>query len=128
MKTKIEIDPRTGCTIETTDFEDGDDASDAETPWGLADHIQVIRSPAGNVITFYGTPSHGGYHLDLDMRSKIPEEIDEFRIGSDGWFEEDVDWAIVAYVYPEFFPPETKAEAEALIRQTSPLIWCLLCG
>lgn len=69
-----------------------------DTPWGLADHIERVD---GN-ITFYGTPSHGGYKVQDE--SAIPEALRKTAHGWAGWYEEDCDAAIVVAFYPDAFP------------------------
>lgn len=66
-----------------------------KTPWGKSDHEKVIA----HGITFYGTPSHGGFKLHSAKNYQIPD----YMRSKDGWYEEDCDWAIVAVVFPEHF-------------------------
>ena len=63
------------------------------TPWGIADHSEHIADG----ITFYGTPSHGGFKLSADRQAKVPE----YMRSPDGWYEEDCEWSIVALVFEE---------------------------
>ena len=65
------------------------------TPWGGAQIAEVFA--AG--ITSLSTPNHGGFYLEHRRNMGIPGE---FRSKS-GWYEEDVEWAKVALVYPEVF-------------------------
>lgn len=65
------------------------------TPWGKADHQHELADG----IVFYGTPGHGGFKIAPELNAQIPAP---FRIES-GWYEEDVEWAIPAFVFPEPF-------------------------
>jgi hypothetical protein len=37
-----------------------------------------------------------------------------------GWYEEDVDWSIVALVFPQFFPAEALDQARGILRAFRP--------
>lgn len=80
------------------------------TPWGRADHQKRFgKSP--HCVTFYSTPSHGGFLVTDDMRAKMPAGLQEVgtwagRNSIGTWYEEDCDWAIVALAFPELFEPE----------------------
>ncbi|CAN5509757.1 hypothetical protein BH10CYA1_BH10CYA1_40590 [soil metagenome] len=74
------------------------------TPWGTAQSAEDI-APG---ITKYSTASHGGYFLNKEANAKIPPELQWSTLnlqGLKGWYEEDCDWAIVAYTYKEYFQP-----------------------
>ena len=75
------------------------------TPWGVADYAREYA--AG--IVFYGTPSHGGFKLSAERLVRMHPALRE----TDGWFEEDCDWAKVAFAFPECFTDE---QHEAAIR------------
>ena len=75
------------------------------TPWGVADYA---REYAAGII-FYGTPSHGGFKLSAERLVRMHPALRE----TDGWFEEDCDWAKVAFAFPECFTDE---QHEAAIR------------
>ncbi len=73
-----------------------------ETPWGKADYTQVHSEG----ITFYGTPSHGGFKLLAKRNTEVPQYLKDAtwnNQGNYGWYEEDVDWSIVAMVFPFAF-------------------------
>jgi hypothetical protein len=75
------------------------------TPWGVSDHAEYI-APG---ITFYSTPSHGGYFLDEDINVKVAIELKKATCcqnGLNGWYEEDCDWSIVVYSFPHLFEPD----------------------
>lgn len=70
------------------------------TPWGKADHVDLV-APG---ITSVSTPSHGGYHLDPVRMSAVHARFPHFGTFAGGpWFEEDCDWAVVALTFPELF-------------------------
>ena len=74
------------------------------TPWGHSDS----RKGYGEGITFYGTPSHGGFRVSAERLRAMPADlaaIDPFA--GPGWYEEDGDWAVVALAFPECFDPYT---------------------
>ena len=73
------------------------------TPWGIADAATHVAEG----ITFYSTPSHGGYHLSPERRAAMPPAIrDKETFARGNWYEEDCDWALVALAFPAYFPPE----------------------
>lgn len=74
------------------------------TPWGTADSKQEY----GPGVTFYGTPSHGGFRVAPKLNAKMPEYLRD----ESGWYEEDCAWANVAVAFPERFKP---AEIEAAL-------------
>lgn len=78
------------------------------TPWGKSDH----RVSHGRGITFYGTPSHGGFKVCATLNAQIPDAL---RL-ADGWYEEDCEWARVALAFPDrFTPEEVQAARSSLI-------------
>lgn len=85
------------------------------TPWGRADSSDVKAKG----IVFYGTPSHGGFHLSKERQEEMPEIL---RL--DGpWYEEDVDWARVATAFPQFFSEKEKDDARETLRNWSPDVY-----
>lgn len=86
-------------------------SSHAATPWGRAD-FQIVYA-AG--ITFFSTPSHGGFYVSPTLRNAMPEPYRSHPpfCRQPGWYEEDCDWAVVALSFPQFFSPE---ELEAASR------------
>lgn len=64
------------------------------TPWGWSDSEEVLIP---GVMTFYGTPSHGGVFVKPEANAKIPEDIRDAAVyggGNDGWYEEDCEWVL----------------------------------
>jgi len=80
------------------------------TPWGRPN----TRRTVADGITFYSTPSHGGYGLSDARLDEMPACLKEQLWAGEGWFEEDCDWARVALAFPEYFP----ADAIDIARKT----------
>lgn len=81
------------------------------TPWGIADSEEHI-APG---ITFYETPSHGGFHLDAERNALVPlawREASFNQQGMNGWFEEDADSVLVVLTFPAAFSDAMVARAE----------------
>jgi Domain of unknown function (DUF7007) len=78
-----------------------------ETPWGQSNHAEQI-APG---ITFYGTPSHGGFCLTPERMQAMPEHLRRCSFTKDHWFEEDCSWCAVALAFPDCFPPDAVAAA-----------------
>ena len=74
----------------------------SRTPWGEADYV----SESAPGIMSVSTPGHGGYKLSPERNKAIPAGL---RNGS-GWYEEDCEAHIVAWVHPEGFPNADAAE------------------
>jgi hypothetical protein len=66
------------------------------TPWGPSQHSEKL-APG---IMQYSTAGHGGIHLSPKRNAEVHPA---WRIEG-GWYEEDLDWAIVAFHFPEAFP------------------------
>lgn len=86
------------------------------SPWGVIDHVVAV-APG---IAFVTTPSHGGYYLAPDRLQAV-----DARWGCPGpWFEEDRDWAVVAFTFPDQFtaaqPSAALAHADAILRAALP--------
>lgn len=82
------------------------------TPWGLSQ--SSMRYADG--IVYHSTAGHGGFDLDEAARAKVHS----------GWgmtgrfFEEDVDWAIVAFTFPELFTAYERKSADEILRHWRP--------
>jgi hypothetical protein len=66
------------------------------TPWGPSQHSEKLA----HGIVRYSTAGHGGIHLSPTRNVQVHPA---WRIEG-GWYEEDLDWNIVAYHFPEAFP------------------------
>lgn len=71
------------------------ESSRTSTPWGQAD--QVVRYTRG--LNSYCTPRHGGFKVSEALNMSIPEMLRN----ADGWYEEDSEWAKVAFALPQHF-------------------------
>ncbi|KKL56124.1 hypothetical protein LCGC14_2248510 [marine sediment metagenome] len=72
------------------------------TPWGESDSVEVI-APG---IAFYGTPSHGGFHIASNLLGRIRPIWQAYArkwSGSAQWYEEDCAAALVVIEFPEHF-------------------------
>lgn len=80
------------------------------TPWGFTNHFTKLTEG----ITWYDTPSHGGYKVDEFLLQTMPEKA---RIGfaGYGWYEEDCDAAVVIHYFPQHFTKEQVKIARELI-------------
>jgi hypothetical protein len=82
------------------------------TPWGNSDSKHIL---APGILSL-STPSHGGIKVEKELNLLIPD----YMRSPDGFYEEDVDWAIVATVFPHAFTPEDKAHARKTLRDWVP--------
>ena len=91
------------------------------TPWGMSDYHHQVSDGVDN----YSTPKHGGFYVSHEKNAAIPE----LWRNENGWYEEDCEWAIVCYFYPEGFsldalpqeswvgnPPDIKETAIASLK------------
>ena len=70
------------------------------TPWGMSDFVENI----GGGILAVTTPSHGGYYVPREHYDRMPAQLQGSNSYGGGlWFEEDCEWAIVAFAFPELF-------------------------
>ena len=65
------------------------------TPWGPSQGKTVLSLG----IIQYSTAGHGGIHVCPSLNAQIHEAWRE----ENGWYEEDCDWAVVAYHFPGAF-------------------------
>ena len=63
------------------------------SPWGKIQHVTVLAPGAWSV----STAGHGGIKLDAARNRKVPALVR----GERGWYEEDCDWAIPAFVHKD---------------------------
>jgi hypothetical protein len=89
-----------------------DITSDAETPWGTAQHSRLY----GDGVLSHSTADHGGFYLD-PVRNIL---VDEAWRNADGWYEEDSEWAKVAATFPELFTSYERACADETLRHSEP--------
>jgi hypothetical protein len=77
-----------------------------ETPWGTADNAV----PYADGVTFYETPSHGGFHLSPYRLAMMPSSWHT----PDRFYEEDCEWSVVALSFPTLFKPHQVIEARKM--------------
>lgn len=78
------------------------------TPWGFSDSVREIASG----ITWYTTPSHGGFYLDSERYAEFRAKYPRVKLWAGArWFEEDCDWAWVVLTFPQYFDAEMIANA-----------------
>jgi hypothetical protein len=82
------------------------------TPWGP---VQQFEELAPGIVQV-STAGHGGIWVSAERLEKMPVKRTAFSQG--GWFEEDVDWALVAIAFPEAFerkPPIWMETARSIV-------------
>lgn len=82
------------------------------TPWGKADNKEFITRG----INFYSTASHGGYKVSDKLNLKIHEA---FR-NTNGWYEEDCEWAKVVVSFSLYFDKDLLVSAHKTLRNYFP--------
>lgn len=95
-------------------------SSQMSTPWGTSQGGTVF----GEGITKHHTAGHGGFHLTHDRNIKVDSRLRN----SGGWYEEDVEWAIVAITFPNLFTSLERREAERTMRDWLPDAWERISG
>ncbi|CAN5439889.1 hypothetical protein BH10CYA1_BH10CYA1_62090 [soil metagenome] len=76
--------------------------SSSDTPWGKAQSAEQV----GPGIISYSTASHGGYFLYPATNAKVPSILKKStcgELGLKGWYEEDCDWAIIVFIFKQYF-------------------------
>lgn len=82
------------------------------TPWGPAQGGEFYATG----VESFSTAGHGGFKLDRTRNARVPEELRNL----DGWYEEDQEWAKVAFAFPELFTDRENGFAQATIRNHYP--------
>ena len=85
------------------------------TPWGIADS----KTEYGEGVTQYGTPGHGGFHLDRKRNAKVHPALRK-ACGNGPWYEEDASWAAVAHSLPELFTSRERKHATDTLKRWYP--------
>ena len=86
-----------------------------QTPWGKSDYSKSY----GRGVIFYGTPSHGGFHVSTKFNKTIPDHLRR----ADGWYEEDCDWCLVATAFPDRFNEQELVDAKGTLKNWYPEIF-----
>lgn len=90
------------------------------TPWGFSQSTDEI-APG---ITFYSTPSHGGFLLSNERREEMPSATRQFQTWAGAnWYEEDFDAFLVVHSFPSYFPADDVTMARRVIGARKP--WLL---
>jgi hypothetical protein len=83
------------------------------SPWGKVQDAWV----KGEGIVSVSCAGHGGVKVSAKQNKRIPESVRK----ADGWYEEDVEWAIVALCFPEAYPdPEHQKQAKCTVADYYP--------
>jgi Domain of unknown function (DUF7007) len=93
----------------------------SRTPWGKADHVV----PTADGVWQVGTPGHGGFKLDRARNA----QIDARWRKQGGWYEEDVEWAIVMFTFPEIEKdPKEGVQARCILKNYYPHLYAAITG
>ena len=94
--------------------------SSANTPWGPSQGATVYTEG----VTAHSTAGHGGFKLSAERNRKVNPMLR--AVG--GWYEEDADWAIVAFTFPHFFTTFERRHAERTMKDSFPDAWEVITG
>lgn len=83
--------------------------------WGAVQQSKVLAPGILSV----STASHGGMLVEKQLNLLIPD----YMRSSDGAYEEDADWSIVATVFPHAFTKEERARAKQILRNSIPMAY-----
>jgi hypothetical protein len=92
----------------------------AQTPWGCAQFTEAHAEG----IARHSTAGHGGFHLV----PKRNAEVHPAWRNSDGWYEEDSEWAKVAATFPKLFTAFERRCANETLRNSEPDAFELING
>ncbi len=87
----------------------------AHTPWGMTQ--QCYHYAEG--ILCHATASHGGFHLD-EVRNAL---VHETLRNEGGWYEEDGEWAKIAFSFPALFTSRERDCADRTLCNHYPDFW-----
>lgn len=90
-------------------------SSRASTPWGASQGATVY----GEGVFFHSTASHGGFHLSPERNAAVHPMLRSIS----GFYEEDGDWAAVAFAWPALFTALERRQAEESLRHNRPEAW-----
>lgn len=85
------------------------------TPWGAS---QAATAYLEGIVA-HSTAGHGGIKLTAERNARV---VPALRISS-GWYEEDCEWAIVAFTFPEIFTAFERKCADRTICDHWPDAW-----
>lgn len=89
--------------------------STAYTPWGPSQGATVYAEG----VTCHSTAGHGGFHLSANRNAQVRPMLR----ASDGFYEEDECWAIVAITFPDLFTAFERRCAERTMKDSFPDAW-----
>lgn len=91
------------------------------SPWGIIDNVDYIADG----IDFVSTPSHGGLRLSKDAITLLSEHArgSSKKVGEYYFFEEDCDWALVAFELPHLFRDSYEAAINILKQYHIPYLY-----
>ena len=92
----------------------------AQTPWGSAQFTEAFAEG----IARHSTAGHGGFYLDPTRNA----EVHPAWRNSDGWYEEDSEWAKVAATFPKLFTAFERRCANETLRNSEPDAFELING
>jgi hypothetical protein len=72
----------------------------------------------------HSTAGHGGFHLSRERNI----EVHAMLRNDDGWYEEDAEWAKVAFTFPALFTAYERRHADQSLRNDYPDAWEQLLG
>lgn len=90
------------------------------SPWGVVE----TRTTYAPGIVSVTTAEHGGFLLDQDANAGVPEPLRN----ANGVYEEDSEWAKVAFAYPDLFTAYERAIARRILRNDEPDAYTALTG
>ena len=85
------------------------------TLWGTSQ--QSYRYADG--ILCHSTAGHGGFHLSDECNAQVHAMLRN----DDGWYEEDAEWAKVAFTFPALFTAYERNHANQSLRNDNPDVW-----
>jgi hypothetical protein len=90
------------------------------TPWGASQRSEHYAEG----ITFHSTASHGGFHVEPEQNLVIDARLRN----ANGWYEEDAEWAKVAFTFPSLFTTRECRQADRTLRDGEPDAWEAILG
>lgn len=86
---------------------------ESRCPWGSPNSVDT-KAPG---IKWYDCPGHGGFKLSPDRLASMPPEWANFQpFAGPGWFEEDLDFAVVVLSFPDAFDSQWIDAAKDAVR------------
>ncbi|MBP2449813.1 DUF7007 domain-containing protein [Rhizobium leguminosarum] len=85
------------------------------TPWGASQGATIYAEG----IVSHSTADHGGIKLSTERNRLVHPMLRQ----NSGWYEEDVEWAIVALTFPRLFTAYEQKCADRTIRESIPDAW-----